>query len=63
MKPATLLTFVMVTLIALIHVGRLIVGVEVMVAGVTVPRWVSLPGALLFGFLAAGLWREHARPA
>jgi hypothetical protein len=60
MKTATLLTFVVVTLIALVHVLRLILRVEVTVAGTVVPEWASILAALFFGSLAWGLWREHA---
>jgi hypothetical protein len=60
MKPATRLTFIVVTLIALLHVLRLIVGVTVVVGGAVLPLWPSVVAALFFGALAAGLWREHA---
>lgn len=62
MRPATLITFLVVTLIALLHLLRLMVGVEVTVSGAVVPSWASLPAALFFAGLAAGLWREHKPP-
>lgn len=62
MKPATLLTLVVMTLIALLHVLRFILGVEVTVGGAVVPTWASLPAILFFGSLAVGLWREHRAP-
>ena len=52
MKPATLLTFVVVILIALLHVLRFILRVEVTVGGAVVPLWASLPAVLLFASLA-----------
>jgi len=62
MKPATLLTSVVMTLIAVLHLVRFLLGVEVIVAGAAVPVWVSVPATLLFGGLALGLWRERTAP-
>ena len=62
MKSATLLTFVVVTLIALLHVLRLILRIQVTVGGAVLPVWASILAALFFGGLALGLWREHAAP-
>jgi hypothetical protein len=61
MKPATVVTLVVLTLIALLHVIRLVAGVPVTVGSLVVPVWGSLPAAVLFGALAVGLWREHRR--
>jgi hypothetical protein len=62
MKTTTLLTFIVVTLIALLHVLRLILRVQVTVGGAVVPVWASILAALFFGGLAWGLWRDHAAP-
>lgn len=62
MKPATLLALVIVTLIAVLHLLRFILRVEVTVGGAVVPLWVSLPATLFFAALAVGLWREHMAP-
>lgn len=59
MKPATMLTLVVVTLISFLHVLRLILRVEATVAGAEVPLWASIPAAVFFGGLAIGIWREH----
>jgi len=59
MKPATLLTFIVVTVIALLHLLRIIVGIDVTVGGAVVPLWLSVVATLFFGSLAGGLWREH----
>lgn len=59
MKPATGIAFIVVTLVALLHLLRLVMGVDVTVGGAVVPLWLSVVGALFFGGLAAGLWREH----
>jgi lipopolysaccharide export LptBFGC system permease protein LptF len=60
MKPATLLTTVVLLLIALAHVLRLILGTEVTVAGRTIPMWASAAAVIFFAALAMGLWREKA---
>jgi hypothetical protein len=62
MKTATRLTFVVVTLIALLHLLRLLLRVHVTVGDAVVPVWASIPAAVFFGGLAWGLWREHAAP-
>ena len=62
MKPATLVTTVVCSFIALAHAVRLILQSEVMVAGRTIPMWPSAAAVILFAALAIGLWREHATP-
>jgi hypothetical protein len=59
MKPATMLTFVVVNVIAAVHLLRLIVRLEVRVGGAVVPIWFSVVGLAFFASLAVGLWREH----
>jgi hypothetical protein len=58
MKPFTTIAFVIFNLIALLHLLRLIFGWEVIVNGVTVPMWLSIPGCLVAGGLAFMLWQE-----
>ena len=60
MKPATRLTFIVVTLIALLHLFRLIVGVNVTVGAALIPASFSVVAMLFFTGLAIGLWREHS---
>ena len=61
MKPATLLTMLMLCLVALGHLLRFALGIEVIAGGRVIPMWVSLPGALVPVALAVGLWRESRR--
>jgi hypothetical protein len=61
MKPFTRIAAVLFALIALIHLLRLFVGVEVVVHGVMVPQWVSIPGFIIAAGLAVMLWREAQR--
>lgn len=59
MKPTTMLTFIVLDLIAAAHLVRLIVGLDVRVGGTVVPVWFSALGLVFFAGLAVGLWREH----
>lgn len=65
MKPATMLTFIVLDLIAAAHLVRLMVGLDVRVGGTVVPVWFSALALVFFTGLAVGLWREHVarRPA
>ena len=59
MKPATLAATIISTLIAIVHLVRLVLHVPVTVGTTSVPMAVSVVGVLLFGAIAIGLWREH----
>jgi hypothetical protein len=63
MKPATVLTFVVVVLIAVLHVLRLIFHVTLQIGGAVVPVWPSAIATIFFTTLAVGLWREHRSPS
>jgi len=65
MKPASLISALFLSLVAVAHVVRLALGVPVTVDGMGVPQWASLPAAVLTGTLAFLLWRENRteRPA
>jgi hypothetical protein len=58
-KPASLISALFLSLIAIGHVIRLVLGVPVTVDGMSIPVWVSLPAAVLMGTLAFFLWREN----
>ncbi len=59
MKPASLVAVVFLALVALLHIIRLMLQVEVVVGGASVPLWVSLFAVLGPGALAVWLWREQ----
>ena len=59
MKPAALLTVLFLSLVALLHLVRMIMSVEVAVDGTLVPLWVSIFGVLVPGGLAFWLRREQ----
>ena len=61
MKPFTTLAVIVLALLALGHVYRFIAGLEVVVAGNTVPRWISAVVAVIAGGLALMIRRESRR--
>ena len=60
MKPSVVATMIFLVLVALAHVLRLALRVEVTVNTLVIPLWVSIAGLLLTGGLAIWLWREHS---
>ena len=60
-KPVSLIVAVLLGVVALMHLLRFILHVEVIVRGWPVPPWVSVPGFLVPAALAALLWRERNR--
>jgi len=58
MKPFTATAVVVLTIVAVIHLLRLLAGWEVVVSGFVVPVWWSAPGCIVAAGLAFMLWRE-----
>ena len=58
MKPFTKIAIAIFSLICLVHIVRLVVGLDITVGGWVVPLWVSVPGAIVTGGLAFMLWKE-----
>ena len=58
MKPFTTIAIVIFTLVAVLHVLRLIFGWEAVIHGMVVPMWASVVGVIIAGGLAIMLWRE-----
>ena len=58
MKPFSTLAVVIFSIISLAHLLRLFFGWEVIVNGVIIPQWVSVPAFVILGALAFMLWRE-----
>jgi hypothetical protein len=58
MKPAALLSILMLGVVALAHLLRLVLRVQVIAAGNEIPMWVSAIGVLVPAALAVALWRE-----
>jgi hypothetical protein len=63
MRPAALLSALFLCLVAVAHLFRLLLGVELVVDGVVMPMWPSLLAVLGPGALAVWLWREQTHPA
>ncbi len=61
MKPAALIATVFLALVALAHLLRLVLRVEVMAGSVAIPLWLSAVACLFTGGLAVLLWRESRR--
>jgi uncharacterized membrane protein YjjP (DUF1212 family) len=60
-KPATTIAIVLFSLIAVIHILRLVFHWEIVAAGFVIPLWVSVPGFIVTGGLAFLLWKEMKR--
>lgn len=58
MKPFTKIAIAVFSLVALLHLLRLVFGWEVIIAGIIIPFWVSVIGLIVAGVLAVLLWRE-----
>lgn len=61
MKPFTTLTIVFLGLLALMQLGRALLGWVVVVNGVGIPLWASAIAAVIAGGLALMLWQESRR--
>jgi hypothetical protein len=62
MKPFTTLAVLIFALVALVHVFRLIRGIQIVFGSHTIPLWTSAVGAIVAGLLAIMVWRESRRP-
>jgi hypothetical protein len=61
MKPFTSIAVAVLSIVALVHLTRLLAGWEVVVSGFFVPVWWSGVALVVAGGLALMLWREaHA---
>jgi hypothetical protein len=58
MKTGSKLGILVFSIVAIAHLPRLIGGIEVIVDSWSVPQWVSLPGIIVPGLIAALLWKE-----
>ena len=59
MKPAALVATLFLTVVAILHVLRIVFQVEVTAGAVVVPMWASVLAVLGPGALAYWLWREQ----
>ena len=61
MKPATMISTLFLAMVAVGHLLRLVLGVEIRVGGILVPLWVSVIACVVPAGLAAALWQESRR--
>lgn len=61
MKPAAFVTILFLGLVALAHLARLVLGVEVTAGTASVPMWASWVALVFTGGLAFALWQETHR--
>jgi hypothetical protein len=59
MKPVLLVVTIFLLLVALLHLTRLVLQVEVIVSGTTIPLWISVFGTIVPASMAVLLWREN----
>jgi len=52
MKPFTTLAIVIFTIVAVVHLFRILMGWEVIIQGAVVPMWASYLGLIIAGGLA-----------
>ena len=58
MKPFTKIAAVLLALVALLHLARVILNLELIVGSTEIPMWVSVGGFIIPLILSIGLWRE-----
>ncbi len=61
MKPAALVATVFLSLVAVLHVLRLLFQVQVTAGSIEIPMWASVLAVLGPGAVALWLWREQRR--
>ena len=61
MKPFTIVSIVVFTLVALLQLLRVVFGWEVTVNGIFIPFWVSVIACVIGATLAVMLWRENKK--
>jgi hypothetical protein len=59
MKPATTISMLVLAMVAVGHLLRLVLGVEIRVGGILIPLWVSVIACVVPAGLAVALWREN----
>jgi hypothetical protein len=58
MKPFTKIAIAVFSLVAVLHLLRVIFGWEVILSGIVIPLWISVVGFIIAAGLAFLLWRE-----
>lgn len=58
MKPVSLITALLLLLVAAAHLLRFVLQVEIAIGESVMPMWPSIPACIVPAALAFGLWRE-----
>ena len=58
MKLFTKIAIAVFSLVAVLHLLRVIFGWEVIISGIVIPLWISVAGFIIAAGLAVLLWRE-----
>ncbi len=61
MKPAALVATLLLSVVAMLHLLRLLLQLQFTVGGTEIPMWASVPAVLGPGALAVWLWREQRK--
>lgn len=59
MTQPTRIAAVLLTVVAIAHLARVVLGVEATVAGNMVPMWISIVATIVAGGVALMLWRDR----
>lgn len=59
MKPGSQLAIILLSAVAVVHVLRLALRLDLVVASTVIPLWASVPAVLVFGAAAFLLAREQ----
>ena len=59
MKPAALAAAIVFTAVAIAHLLRIVLGVEIVIGGALVPTWASVLAVVVPLAIAVFLWREQ----
>ena len=59
MKGSLVLPILLLALVAVGHIIRLLLSLELSIGGYTTPLWWSAPAGVLFGTAAFLLWRDR----
>lgn len=60
-KPFTTIAALIFTVMAIIHVDRLVTHFRVVIGSHVIPQWVSILGVIVPAVFAVGLWLEARR--
>ena len=59
MKPAALVATIFLSVVAVLHVLRLLFQVQVTAGSIEIPMWASIIAVIGPGLIAVWLWREQ----